>query len=267
MARCEPIRGRKTTALPVLEAVLDTFESFGAHSILAALAAHVEQLDRAGPVLWSVSEALSTAQLGTTLSPAIRAGLVHGLVVTGVTLEASLVQLATTTPPHTDTTGPAHPGDPEAFRRVLALVVSAWTRASARNERRSWHEHLYEAMRSLPHHRRDRTTCWLHAAARAGLPLLVTGPQDTRLGCELAARVRRGELRASILRSPLEHVQTFLRDSQAHAGVGLVRIGGGVAGDLLGQVVPTPRFAIECEATLAAPLVVRALLECHRHPA
>lgn len=36
---------------------------------------------------------MSSAQLGITLAPAIRAGLIHGLSVTGANLEESLFRL------------------------------------------------------------------------------------------------------------------------------------------------------------------------------
>ena len=44
-------------------------------------------------MFWAVAGAMSSAQLGITLAPAIRAGLIHGLSVTGANLEESLFRL------------------------------------------------------------------------------------------------------------------------------------------------------------------------------
>jgi hypothetical protein len=56
----------------------------------ARLLAHVEG---GGKMFWAVAGAMSSAQLGITLAPAIRAGLIHGLSVTGANLEESLFRL------------------------------------------------------------------------------------------------------------------------------------------------------------------------------
>ena len=44
-------------------------------------------------MLWAMAGAMSSAQLGITLAPAIREGLIHGLSVTGANLEESLFRL------------------------------------------------------------------------------------------------------------------------------------------------------------------------------
>src|SRR5207244_6650445 len=58
-----------------------------------ALVAYHRHVEASGKMFWAVAGAMSSAQLGITLAPAIRAGLVHGLSVTGANLEESLFRL------------------------------------------------------------------------------------------------------------------------------------------------------------------------------
>jgi deoxyhypusine synthase len=95
---------------------------------------------------------MSSAQLGITLAPAIRAGLIHGLSVTGANLEESLFRLVahdsykdfpdyryfTQGGRHrildqrmrrvTDTSIP----EDEAFRAVEKIIVPMWKEATER---------------------------------------------------------------------------------------------------------------------------------------
>ena len=50
---------------------------------VAAVKAATKLLKAGGKMFWAMAGAMSSAQLGITLAPAIRAGLVHGLSVTG----------------------------------------------------------------------------------------------------------------------------------------------------------------------------------------
>src|SRR5690606_41108589 len=50
-------------------------------------------LEAGGKMFLAMAGAMSSAQLGVTLAPAIRAGLIHGLSVTGANLEESLFRL------------------------------------------------------------------------------------------------------------------------------------------------------------------------------
>ena len=101
-------------------------------------------------MFWAVAGAMSSAQLGITLAPAIRAGLIHGLSVTGANLEESLFRLVAhhgykDFPDYryltkdddtkilerrmrrvTDTSIP----EDEAFRAVEKYIVPMWKRAT-----------------------------------------------------------------------------------------------------------------------------------------
>jgi deoxyhypusine synthase len=281
---------------------------------------------------------MSSAQLGITLAPAIRAGLVHGLSVTGANLEESLFRLVAhhsykDFPDYryltknddtkilenrmrrvTDTSIP----EDEAFRAVEKIIVPMWKAASEQGERRFWHEYFYEVIQAVPKeaHEGNPDESWLLAAAKAKLPIVVPGHEDSTFGNIFASYVRTKECSPSIVKSGIEYMADFYdryQELSEGAGIGFFQIGGGIAGDFPICVVPsikydlqqpvkpwayfcqisdsttsygsysgatpnekitwdkltetTPMFVIESDATIVAPLLLRALLECKAHPA
>jgi len=327
-----------TPSLPVLEFVLGNYKNFNARATRDALIAYWRHVDGGGRMFWAMAGAMSSAQLGITLAPAIRAGLVHGLSVTGANLEESLFRLVAHDhykdfPDYryftksddtrilaermrrvTDTSIP----EDEAFRAVESVIVPMWMRASERGERRFWHEYFYELVQTLDPklHQGSAEQCWLLAAAKAKLPIVVPGFEDSTFGNIFASHVKTGECSAAIVKSGIEAMAGFYDDYRALSqgqGVGFFQIGGGIAGDFPICVVPsikydlqqdvrpwayfcqisdsttsygsysgatpnekitwdkltqdTPMFVIESDATIVAPLMLAALLECKREPA
>ena len=328
---------------PVLEFVLRNYKNFNARATRDALIAYWRHIEGGGRMFWAVAGAMSSAQLGVTLAPAIREGLIHGLSVTGANLEESLFRLVAhhsykDFPDYryftkeddtriledrmrrvTDTSIP----EDEAFRVVEKTIVPMWEDATRDGTRRFWHEYFYALIQSLPasSYEGDPEACWLLAAARAGLPIVVPGAEDSTFGNIFASHVRLGECSASIVKSGIEYMAQLYDDygrlssdkNTKGRGVGFFQIGGGIAGDFPICVVPsikydlgeeakpwayfcqisdsttsygsysgatpnekitwdkltkdTPMFVIESDATIVAPLVLSALLECKRHPA
>ncbi|WP_394826180.1 deoxyhypusine synthase family protein [Pendulispora albinea] len=331
-----------TTApnLPILEFVLKNYKNFNSRATRDALLAYWRHIEAGGKMFWAVAGAMSSAQLGITLAPAIREGLIHGLSVTGANLEESLFRLVAhhsykDFPDYryftkeqdtkilenrmrrvTDTSIP----EDEAFRAVEKFIVPMWTRATQGGERRFWHEYFYELIQNVGAdlHEGNPEECWLLAAARAKLPIVVPGYEDSTFGNIFASHVKLGECGASIVKSGIEYMAAFydqyreLSASAGGAGLGFFQIGGGIAGDFPICVVPsikydlaepvkpwayfcqisdsttsygsysgatpnekitwdkltqdTPMFVIESDATIVAPLLLSALLECKRHP-
>ncbi|WP_342377723.1 deoxyhypusine synthase family protein [Myxococcus stipitatus] len=326
-----------TSELPVLEFVLANYKNFNARATRDALLSYWEHISKGGRMFWSVAGAMSSAQLGITLAPAIRAGLIHGLSVTGANLEESLFRLVAhhsykDFPEYryltkaddtrilenrmrrvTDTSIP----EDEAFRAVEKFIVPMWKNASAKGERRFWHEYFYEVIQALEpsSYEGDPEACWLLAAARAKLPIVVPGYEDSTFGNIFASYVKTGECNASIVKSGIEYMADFYdryAELSEGEGVGFFQIGGGIAGDFPICVVPsikydlqkpvkpwayfcqisdsttsygsysgatpnekitwdkltetTPMFVVESDATIVAPLVLNALLECKRAP-
>jgi deoxyhypusine synthase len=322
---------------PILEFVLRNYKNFNSRATRDALVAYWRHVEGGGKMFWAVAGAMSSAQLGITLAPAIRAGLIHGLSVTGANLEESLFRLVAHEhykdfPDYryftkaddtkilddrmrrvTDTSIP----EDEAFRAVEKYVVPMWKNATAKGERWFWHEYFFQLLKEIPAsaYQGKADECWLLAAAQAKLPIVVPGYEDSTFGNIFASHVKLGECGAQIARSGIEYMAAFYdqyRELSSGKGVGFFQIGGGIAGDFPICVVPslkydleeparpwayfcqisdsttsygsysgatpnekitwdkltetTPMFVIESDATIVAPLLLSALLECKADP-
>ncbi len=321
----------------MLEFLLTNFKNFNARVTRDATVAYWRHIDAGGKMFWAVAGAMSSAQLGITIAPAIRAGLIHGLSVTGANLEESLFRLVAHNgykdfPDYryftkqddtrilddrmrrvTDTSIP----EDEAFRAVEKILVPMWKEATAKGTRKFWHEYFYDLVQAIGKdlYEGNPDECWLLAAARAQIPLVVPGYEDSTFGNIFASHVKLGECDARIAKSGIEYMADFYdryRELSAGVGIGFFQIGGGIAGDFPICVVPsikydleepakpwayfcqisdsttsygsysgatpnekitwdkltaeTPMFVIESDATIVAPLILTALLECRARP-
>lgn len=262
------------TNLPILDFILRNYQNFNARATRDALIAYIRHLEDGGRMFWSLAGAMSSAQLGITLAPAIREGLIHGLSVTGANLEESLFRLVAHRsykdfPDYryftkqddtrileqrmrrvTDTSIP----EDEAFRAVEKYLVPAWERAEANGERHFWHEYFYDLVLALPRelHEGNADECWLLAAAEARLPIVVPGYEDSTFGNIFASHVKFGDFSAGIAKSGIEYMAAFYDQYRAMSeggaegsGVGFFQIGGGIAGDFPICVVPSIKYDLQ----------------------
>jgi deoxyhypusine synthase len=257
--------------LPILEFLLKNYKNFNARATRDALLAYYKHIEAGGKMFWAVAGAMSSAQLGITLAPAIRHGLIHGLSVTGANLEESLFRLVAhhsykDFPEYryftkeddtkileqrmrrvTDTSIP----EDEAFRAVEKIIVPMWKKASETNTRRFWHEYFYDLIQQIPAsaHEGNPEECWLLAAAQAKLPVVVPGYEDSTFGNIFASHVKFNDCTASIAKSGIEYMGAFYDQyrelSAGAAGVGFFQIGGGIAGDFPICVVPSIKYDLE----------------------
>lgn len=256
--------------MSVLEFILANYKNFNARVTRDATLAYWRHVESGGTMFWALAGAMSSAQLGITLAPAIRAGLIHGMSVTGANLEESLFRLVAhhgyrDFPDYryftkgddtrileermrrvTDTSIP----EDEAFRAVEKILVPMWERATATGARRFWHEYFYDVVLTIGEdlYQGDPDECWLLAAARARLPLVVPGYEDSTFGNIFASHVKRGECDASIARSGIEYMADFYdryRELSEGRGVGFFQVGGGIAGDFPICVVPSIKYDLE----------------------
>lgn len=256
--------------MQTLEFLLKNYKNFNARVTKDATLAYWRHIRDGGRMFWAVAGAMSSAQLGITLAPAIRAGLIHGLSVTGANLEESLFRLVAhhsykDFPDYryftkaddtrilddrmrrvTDTSIP----EDEAFRKVERSLVPMWRKATEKHERRFWHEYFYELILNLDPalFEGDPQECWLLAAAKAKLPIVVPGYEDSTFGNIFASHVKLGEVDASIAKSGIEYMADFYdkyRTLAEGAGAGFFQIGGGIAGDFPICVVPSIKYDLE----------------------
>ena len=323
--------------MPTLEFILKNYKHFNARALRDATLAYWQHIQAGGKMFWAVAGAMSSARLGITLAPAIRAGLIHGMSVTGANLEESMFRLvahkhyqefpdyryfrkeddaALLAKGHCRVTDMSIPEE-EAFRVVEKIIVPMWKKAAEEGHRAFWHEYFYRLVRALgsEHISGAPEECWLLAAAEKNIPIVVPGHEDSTLGNIFASYVYLGECRADIVKSGIEYMVWFYdvyQELSEGAGVGFFQIGGGIAGDFPICVVPslkcdlkkpakpwayfcqisdsttsygsysgatpnekitwdkltpeTPMFVIESDATIVAPLILEALLECQASP-
>jgi deoxyhypusine synthase len=325
------------TKLPTLEFILKNYKNFNARATKNALIAYWHHIEKGGKMFWAIAGAMSSAQLGITLAPAIKKGLIHGLSVTGANLEESLFRLVAHkeykdfpdyryfTKEHdteilenrmrrvTDTSIP----EDEAFRAVEKYIVPMWRDAHNQKDRKFWHEYFYELIQKIEPslYEGDPNECWLLEASKANIPIVVPGYEDSTFGNIFASYVSSGECDPRIVKSGIEYMANFYdqyKELSSDKGIGFFQIGGGIAGDFpicvvpsikydLGQEVKpwayfcqisdsttsygsysgatpnekitwdkltkeTPMFIVESDATIVAPLIIQALLECQENP-
>lgn len=262
----------ENTQLPTFEFILKNYKNFNSRALKDATVSYWRHVEGGGKMFWSVAGAMSSAQLGITLAPAIREGLIHGMSVTGANLEESLFRLVAhhsykDFPDYryftkeddtkilenrmrrvTDTSIP----EDEAFRAVEKHIVPMWENATKNNERRFWHEYFYELIQALDKEKHEGKTeeCWLLAAAQNNIPIVVPGYEDSTFGNIFASHVKMGDASALIAKSGIEYMGAFYDQYQKMSegkGVGFFQIGGGIAGDFPICVVPSLKYDMQQE--------------------
>ena len=214
---------------------------------LSRCAASLENfLQSGGRLMVTLAGAMSTARIGITLAPAIRAGLVHAISCTGANLEEDLFRTICSDYPIVDwrnlsasdevalenrVTDTCIPEE-EAIRRVEAQLIDAWQTST---EPRPPHEYLFEV---LP----ESEESWLCAAREMSIPIFAPGWADSTLGNIFSARLMNGTLSDSgIIRNDLERMVELADWYRLHPRNGLLQVGGGIAGDYPICVVPMLR--------------------------
>lgn len=227
----------------------------------AAWKAHVEG---GGAVILTLAGAMSTAQLGRSVAPLIRAGFVHAISTTGANLEEDVMNLIgrdqyEDLPDYLD----MDPDDDEAIYddgenrvtdtaipdKVMVPLAKAalkeWVRADKRGERYFPHEILYKILRSgvlEDRYVEDPADSWLLAAMEANLPIVVPGWGDSTLGNSYAAACLQGKIQnVTTVRSDIEYMcelAAWYAKTAEQRAMGCFQIGGGIAGDFWICVIP-----------------------------
>jgi deoxyhypusine synthase len=252
------------------------YRHFNSAALIDAARGYRALLDSGGSMLLTMAGAMSTAELGLSLAEMIRRGKVHAVCCTGANLEEDVYNLVAhdhyvrvpnyreRTPRDeqallerhlnrvTDTCIP----EEEAIRRIEAAILDEWTAADRTGQRRFPHEFLYRILRSgrlEPHHQIDPADSWLHAACERNLPIFVPGWEDSTSGNIYASHCMRGTISdVHTVRTGIEYMialTDWYRSQSAARDVGLLQIGGGIAGDFPICVVPMLRQDMELADT------------------
>jgi deoxyhypusine synthase len=245
---------------------------FNAAALVDAAKGYKQQLAQGNKMLVSLAGAMSTAELGKSLSPMINEDKIHIISCTGANLEEDVMNLVAHNHykriPHyrdltpteerelldqglnrvTDTCIP----EEEAFRVLQKHMFELWKAAEEKGERYFPHEFLYQLLNSgvlEEAYQIDPKDSWMIQAAKKNLPMVVPGWEDSTMGNIFASYVIKGELKASTVKSGIEYM-TYLADwYKNQSQVGFFQIGGGIAGDFPICVVPMLYQDLELEET------------------
>ncbi|MEL0309033.1 MAG: deoxyhypusine synthase family protein [Flavobacteriaceae bacterium] len=245
---------------------------FNAAALVDAAKGYKQQLEQGNKMLVSLAGAMSTAELGKSLSPMINEDKIHIISCTGANLEEDVMNLVAHNHykriPHyrdltpteerelldqglnrvTDTCIP----EEEAFRVLQKHMFELWKAAEEKGERYFPHEFLYQLLNSgalEEAYQIDPKDSWMIQAAKKNLPMVVPGWEDSTMGNIFASYVIKGKLKASTVKSGIEYM-TYLADwYKNQSQVGFFQIGGGIAGDFPICVVPMLYQDLELEQT------------------
>jgi deoxyhypusine synthase len=244
--------------------IADHFRHFNAATLHDAAEAYVAHLAKGGQMLVSLAGAMSTAELGRSLAPMIRAGKVHAISCTGANLEEDLFNLVAhdayeRMPDYHELTADddaalakrninrvTDTGIPEQV--AMTPIEQAFTRILDRarrdGDRLFPHEILYTILRDKTletQYQGDPKHSWLLAAADQDLPIVVPGWADSTLGNVFAAECLAGTYESTLIRGSIDYMvdlATWYQNTSADHDLGFFQIGGGIAGDFAICVVP-----------------------------
>lgn len=242
------------------------FQHFNAGALRDTARSLTTFVEQGGVLVLTLAGAMSTAGLGRSIAPLIRAGHVGAISCTGANLEEDLFRLVALNHYEaipdwrglsaqdeaallargmnrvTDVCIP----EEEAFRRVEHHLLKRWKAAEVDGTRHLPHEYLYRLLNDgvLDEcFEADPDTSWLLAAAKDDLMLVVPGWEDSTLANIMASHVISGSLKSSdIVRNGVDYMLRFSEWYRAQTcPVGFLQVGGGIAGDFPICTVPMLR--------------------------
>lgn len=248
----------------ISEFMEDHFLHFNARETLEAAKAYRSLIAKRGRVLLAMGGAMSTAELGKSLSKMIRQDKVHAVSATAANLEEDIFNLIA----HNDYEVISNyrcqkPADEVALREkgynrvtdtcipeaVIALIekeiVTRWSDAADRGESYFFYEYIYQLIEDgflddkmqVP-----RENSWVVAAFDKKIPIFTPAFEDSTLGNIFTAHVVCGAIKDHSPVKPgtmqFERLIEWYKHNSAEHPTGFFQIGGGVSADFAICVVP-----------------------------
>ncbi len=240
------------------------FRHFNARELVAAARSYRQFTDEGGKMMVTLAGAMSTGELGLSLSEMIRGGKVHAICCTAANLEEDIFNLVA----HDEyriienwrslSSEDEESLRDEGFNRVTdTCIPETVMRHLEKRLIRRWTEVANEGRSQLPsqfmfdllddaelaeHYQVPREQSWVAAAKDQNIPIFVPGFEDSTLGNIFAARVVDGTVPShSAVATGTEQMEQLIhwyRDQSAESPIGFFQIGGGIAGDFAICVVP-----------------------------
>jgi len=218
----------------VKDFILHNFRHFNSAVLVDASEAYVKHINGGGKMMIAMAGAMSTAELGITLSDMIRKDKVHALTCTGANLEEDLFNLVAhnyyVRIPHyrhlspkdevslfkkkmnrvTDTCIP----EEEAMRKVEKEILKFWQKAEKDGKRYLPYEFIYQLINSgclKKYYQIDPKDSWVVTACKKNIPIFVPGWEDSTLGNTFVSCVRKGTLKdLSTVKSGMETMDLLI---------------------------------------------------------
>lgn len=248
----------------MIEFMEQNFKHFNAREMLAAAKGYHEFVSKGGKMMISLAGAMSTAEIGISLAPLIRAGKVSAITTTGANIEEDLFNLVgnsryklqpkwryltmeddlkTREEGYNRVTDTCIPED--VMIDIHEAMRNLWSEAAAKGESHFHWEYFYKLIRSGFFEGKNdipMENSWLVAACEMDIPVYTAGFEDSTLGNMFCADVMQGKVKShSCIRhgtEQFEHLTNWYYENQKNADIGFFQIGGGIAGDFAMCVLP-----------------------------
>src|SRR3989338_5903361 len=208
------------------------YHHFNAMQVQRATESWLDLDKKGGTMFLTMAGAMSSARMGVSLAPLIRAGKIHGMSCTGANIEESLFRLIAHTKyeKYPDyryftkfddqkildeggrrVTDMAIPED-AAFRVLEPIILKYWKKAATEDRRYFPHEYFYQVAKDQSlkkYYDGDPKECWILAAAEKNLPIVVPGAEDSTMGNIFASYLEKGELDPSIIKSGFQYMTSL----------------------------------------------------------
>jgi len=264
-------------ATSISDFINEHYRHFNAAALVDAAKAYKTHLDQGGIMLVTLAGAMSTAELGRSLAPMIRAGKIHAISCTGANLEEDVFNLVAhdhykrvpnwrnLTPQDemelfnggfnrvTDTCIP----EETAMRKIETIINKYWKESDDKKEELPPHEFFYKVLKDPEVQKSFQIpieNSWLWAAMQANIPIFTPGWEDSTLGNMYTAANIDGRIKN--IHTVQSGIQTMVRladwysETSPKSTIGFFQIGGGIAGDFPICVVPMLHQDLERDCPL-----------------
>jgi deoxyhypusine synthase len=251
--------------MSTVEFMEKNFKHFNARETLAAAEGfHKFVTEDNGKMMVCLAGAMSTAEIGITLAPMIRAGKVSAITCTGANIEEDMFNLVANKSYKLQpewrylTMEEDRKTRDEGMNRVTdtcipedvmldmhAALSELWAEAADKGESHFHWEYFYTLIRSGFFEGKNDVPMedsWLVAACEMDIPVYTAGFEDSTLGNMFCADVMQGKVKSHSAIKPgtelFAHLTGWYDEVQKNHPIGFFQIGGGIAGDFAMCVVP-----------------------------
>lgn len=254
--------------MSIKDFIKTNFKHFNAAVIVDAAQAWVDYYKNGNKMFLAMAGAMSTGEIGISLSEMIRKGKIHGISCTAANLEEDIFNLVAHThykriPNYRELTPQEELGlkndhlnrvtdtcipEEEAIRRVAKQLNSLFKKALKEEKRYFPYEYFYQLIQSgelKEFYEIDPKNSWVVAACEKNIPIFTPGWEDSTLANGVVADYKAGKFKTlDFIKSGLEQmdflIDWYLENTKKNT-IGFFQVGGGIAGDFSICVVPLIR--------------------------